>query len=132
MCRPHHVATLSWSVSSHYWDSVLAWLAKRPRPRKANELHKSIRSASEDIEAYLRAKGLTAKDLTAQSRSIRGWLAYFSERENFDAYVAAALGHARSSRRQSAAQGAFVAPAIVEFRPTPGLYGSAATATEPA
>ncbi len=105
-----------------YWDDVLRRLAQAPSGDERAELHDSIRSASGNIESHIAEQGFEASDLTAQSRKARGWLAFFADRANFDAYVAAidrarpgfetALEHAQR----------FQPPGLLEFRSIPGLY----------
>ncbi len=105
-----------------YWEDVLRRLARASSGSERHELYDSIRSASRNIENHIAEQGYEAGDLTAQSRTIRGWLAFFADRLNFDGYVAAidralpgfetALGRARR----------FQSPALLEFRFIPGLY----------
>jgi len=105
-----------------YLDEMVAKLAKPTTAEQANELYGSIRSASERIETYLPSEQLAAKDLTPKSRSIRGWLAFFAERENFDAYLAA-VRRARAAFESAIREGTrFSSPALVEFRPIHGIY----------
>ena len=105
-----------------YWENILRRLARASSGGERSELYDSIRSASRNIETHIAEQGYEAGDLTAQSRTIRGWLAFFADRVNFDAYVAAierarpgfemAMGHAQR----------FQPPALLEFRSIPGLY----------
>lgn len=105
-----------------FLDRVVARLAEPMSAKKADELHQSIQSASRNIEAPLLANRLSAAELTTQSRSIRGWVAFFSERENFDAYLAA-VGRAHPAFESAIHTSArFSAPAVIEFRPSHGLY----------
>jgi len=103
-------------------DEFAAKAAEPMTDRQADELHASIRQNSVDWEAYLQREGFTGADLTPKSRAPRGWLAFFAERENFDAYVAA-VNRARAAFESAIARSRrFSAPAIVEFRPIRGLY----------
>ncbi|MCH8149725.1 MAG: hypothetical protein IH987_17350 [Planctomycetes bacterium] len=77
-----------------YLDGVLAQLAEPISTDKADELRRSIRSRSENIESHLQVNELSSAELTTQSRSTRGWVAFFSTREHFDAYLAA-IGRVR-------------------------------------
>lgn len=105
-----------------YVDNVLAKLAEPISADKADELHGSIRSASENIESYLQVNGLSSADLTTQSRSTRGWVAFFSKRENLTAYLAAIV-RARPAFESAIRHGTrFSTPVTIEFRPTRGLY----------
>ena len=105
-----------------YWQSILRRLALATSADDCDELFDSIRSTSHKVERNLEEQGLGARDLTTQSRTIRGWLAFFSDRQNFDAYVAA-IDRARPVfeavlRRADRLH----LPAIIEFQPISGLY----------
>jgi len=105
-----------------YWQNILRRLALASSADNRDELHDSIRSTCQKIEHNLEEQGLRARDLTTQSCTIRGWLAFFASRENFDAYVAA-IDRARSVfeavlRRTERLH----PPAIIEFQPISGLY----------
>jgi hypothetical protein len=105
-----------------FWDRVLDGLARATAPTACDALHRSIVSTSANVERHLLADGLQGDHLTATSRTVRSWLAYFSQRENFDAYLAAV---ARARPILEAALGQrirFRPPAIVHFRALPGLY----------
>ncbi len=105
-----------------YWQSILRRLALASVAGDRDELYDSIRSTNQKIEHNLEEQGLAMRDLTAQSRTIRGWLAFFANRQNFDAYVVA-IDRARPVfeavlRRTEH----FHQPAIVEFQSISGLY----------
>ena len=105
-----------------FWEGVLDGLAQASADEKAGDLYDSVRSASEDIEQHLEAEGMRLGDLTSQSRAIWGWLRFFSNRENFDTYLAVvrrACPHFEASIR---ATGKLRMPAFVHFRPGRGLY----------
>lgn len=105
-----------------YLDGVVAQLAWAIGAVEATELFESIRATSERIEANIQADGLAPQELTPVTRSTRGWLAYFSVRENFDTYLTAIVP-ARSAFEKAIQQGTrFRPPVIVEFRPTQTLY----------
>lgn len=53
------------------------------------EVYDLIRSASESIESEIKAQDIRPKQLRKPAREMRGWLAYFTQRENFDDYCAA-------------------------------------------
>lgn len=105
-----------------YLDSVLDLLARTTDPGEITETYVSIRGASSNVERHLRDNDLTGASLKAQSRSIRGWLAFFAERENFDLYVAAVRRAATLLDPRLAASSRFQAPAQVQFRPMAGWY----------
>lgn len=104
------------------WDAIIHRLARPVLAEEADVLHSSIATSSANVERQLSENGLNPQDLTAQSRAARGWLGFFADRENFDAYVGAVdrakpafeAGLVRSQR--------FHSPAWIEFRPIPGLF----------
>ncbi len=105
-----------------FWERVLAGLERPISPDRADDLYQSIRSADENIERYMANADLSTEDLTAQSRAARGWLAFFANRESFDAYVAAVKRAQPALDAAIGKRGRFRPPARVEFRPTSGLY----------
>jgi hypothetical protein len=64
-------------------------LATSERRRQLEEVYEMIVSASENIEDEVRAQNVRPEQLRKPAREMRGWLAYFSQRENFDEYCAA-------------------------------------------
>jgi hypothetical protein len=104
-----------------YLDRVLHGLAHEPTREKADSLYASIRSTSRKIEADIEANGLEPR-LTAGTRRIRAWLAFFTQRENFDAYGAAVARAKRIFEASFGRDGRYVPPARVHFRPMAGLY----------
>jgi hypothetical protein len=86
------------------------------------ELYEDIVSDTENIEEEIETKGIRPEHLKKQYRDIRGWLAFFAQRENFDAYCAAV------KRAEPAFRTASVWPAgpdvdvLVQFRPMHGMY----------
>jgi hypothetical protein len=105
-----------------FWERLLDSLARATLPAEYDRLHHSIAAASERIERDLQLQGLDGGRLTDTSRTIRGWLAYFRQRECFDVYVAA-LGRVRPIFTTALEQQSrFRPPAIMHFRPVPGLY----------
>jgi hypothetical protein len=90
--------------------------------RPLDELHDSIRLTSQSIEERILAEGLAPQHLTRETTRTRGWLAYFTRRDHFEAYVAA-LGRAVPRMEEIAHRaGRFAIPVIVHFRPTKSLY----------
>ncbi len=89
---------------------------------RPEELHAEILSDTREIEEEIKAKGIRPEHLRKQYRDIRGWLAYFAQRENFNAYCSAVR------RAEPAFRAASIWPAgpsvdvLVQFRPLHGLY----------
>lgn len=105
-----------------FWQHLLDRLARLSAADDATALHDSVRSASQKIERYLQDEGIAPAHLTPQSRAIRGWLAFFAERENLDAYIAALRRAAPILEAGVRAQARFVPPLRIHFRSLPGLY----------
>ena len=105
-----------------FWTRILDGLARPLTTEQATRAFNSIRATSENVERHLQEHGFSGRELTSQTSAARGWLAFFGERENFDAYVAA-LGRARPILEASL-PGAprFVSPVLMHFRPISGLY----------
>jgi hypothetical protein len=86
------------------------------------ELYEEIVSDTENIEEEIKTKDIRPEHLKKQYRDIRGWLAYFAQKENFDAYCAAV------KRAEPAFRAASIWPAgpgvnvVVQFRPMHGMY----------
>jgi hypothetical protein len=73
-----------------FWQHLLDRLARLSAAAEPTALHESVRSASQNIERYLQDEGASLPPTSRRSRrAIRGWLAFFAERENLDAYIAA-------------------------------------------
>ena len=105
-----------------FWDKLLLRLARASSPSEHEGLHHSIHSASHNIEHYVTEHGIAIADLTAQSRTIRGWLAFFADRGNFDTYVTA-IARARPHFEIALTRAQhFEPPAWLEFRSIPGLF----------
>jgi len=105
-----------------FWQTVLRRLALPTSPGERSELFDSIRSTAEDIERNLQDQDTRARDLTNQSRAIRGWLLYFADRRHFDAYVAAVERAKPVFDAALGRGGRFLPPALIEFQATNALY----------
>ena len=104
------------------WDAIIRRLAQPVDAEEAEVLHSSIATSSANVEQQLGKSGLDSVDLTAQSRAARGWLAFFADRENFDAYRDA-ITRARPGFDAALAKSRrFHPPGWLEFRPIPGLF----------
>lgn len=105
-----------------YWDRVLAELACPISVERAATLHRSLRLTLENVEDDMQKHDLQPGDLTKLSAMIRGWLAFFSQRENFDVYCAAVARARPDFETAIQRTEQFRIPALVQFRPLPGLY----------
>jgi hypothetical protein len=107
-------------LKSHF-DSLLNELAQSDDPSQLAEVHDLIVSASESIEDEVRAQNVRPEQLRKPAREMRGWLAYFSQRENFDEYCAA-VRRAEPVFRAAATWPAGKTKAVIHFRPLRGMY----------
>lgn len=92
-----------------------------------------IRRNAEAIQEYLEQEGIELRALTEDTSATRAWLAYFSRRENLEAYAAAVVRARAAFEAALAAHGRMPLPVRVEFRPTrmlcrlrPGKQGTTA------
>ncbi|MCX5647302.1 MAG: hypothetical protein NTZ17_21865 [Phycisphaerae bacterium] len=86
------------------------------------EVYHQIKSDSESIEHEVRAQHVRPEQLKKQAREMRGWLAYFSQRENFDAYCAAVRRAEPAFRAASLWSTRRTFDILVHFRPLRGMY----------
>ncbi len=86
------------------------------------EVYETIVSDSASIEKEIRTNNVRPEQLKKQAREMRGWFAYFAQRENFDRYCAAvrrAEPVFRATSPWPAGKGVAV---LVHFRPMHGMY----------
>jgi len=119
-----------------HFDNLLDRLAQVAQPPPAGEDHprgrgchkpleevyETIASDSESIEDEVRAQNLRPEQLKKQAREMRGWLAYFSQRENFDEYCAAVRRAEPVFRATSIWPAGKAVAVLVHFRPMRGMY----------
>ena len=114
--------SVSFTGLQSHLDRLLDRLAREDDLYRLEQTYDAIRSSSEDIEKEIDAKNIRPEQIKKQSRNARGWLAFFSQRENFDSYIAAVrrarpIFHAASPW---AAQPS--ASILIYFRPMRGVY----------
>jgi len=103
-------------------NALLDRLARENDPSRLTQTYDAIRSSSENIEKEISAKDIRPEQIKGQSRDARGWLAYFSQRENFDGYIAA-IRRARPIFHAASPWAAQPSASIlVYFRPMRGVY----------
>jgi hypothetical protein len=97
-------------------------MAQNPEDSQLRHIYDSIKKSSDNIEGQLQAKNIKPEQLKIQSRHIRGWLAFFAERENFDKYLAAIrraepvfYGVLPEARKRLGSM-------LIHFRPMQGIY----------
>ena len=90
--------------------------------KQLEEVYETIASDSESIEDEVRAQNLRPEQLKKRAREMRGWLAYFSQRENFDEYCAAVRRAEPVFRATSIWPAGKAVAVLVHFRPMRGMY----------
>ncbi|MGB2822574.1 MAG: hypothetical protein WBF17_16440, partial [Phycisphaerae bacterium] len=101
---------------------LLDRLARQPAPAELDGLHAEIRRKAENIDELLEAECVRPEHLKDESRAIRAWLAYFADREHFDAYVSAVGRAGPALDGQAAASRSHAPPVTIHFRPMKGIY----------
>ena len=81
--------SISFRGLKSYLNSLLDQIAQGPEDSLLQQIYDSIQESTGNIESQIRIKNIKPEQLKSQSRLIRGWLAYFAQRENFDEYLAA-------------------------------------------
>jgi len=114
--------SVSFAGLASHWERLLNTMAQSDARSKADRLHASIASSSRDIEQHIETCELQIHELTPRTRLIRGWLAFFSQRENFDAYLVAVACARPAFEASFQTSGRFKPPAVIHFRPTHSIY----------
>ncbi len=73
-----------------YFNHTLDQLAQIDNDGDASriqQIYKSICLSNENIEREIKSNNIKPRHLKSQPRVIRGWMAYFAQRENFDSYI---------------------------------------------
>ena len=101
-------------------QAVTGRLCNAP-PAEREALYANVVQASRLVEED--SADLQPHQLVPRARAVRGWLAYFAERENFQRYVES-MAPAREAVEQAAGRAgkAFAPPAVVRFLPQAGIY----------
>jgi hypothetical protein len=105
-----------------HFDGLLNNLARQEDHALVEETYDLIRSASESIEEEIQAQHLGPEQIRKSTRQMRGWLAYFAQRENFDGYGAAVRRAEPVFRAASLWPAGQSVPVLVHFRPLHGMY----------
>ncbi len=87
-----------------------------------DEIHDGIIEASENIERHIVAHAWRPIHLKDETRSLRGWLAFWAQPENFEMYLAA-LARARPLLEDAVQRsGQRHLPVLIHFRPMIAIY----------
>ena len=113
--------TVRFTGLTSQWQTILADLSQPVESGMIDLLYESICSISQTIEKHIESGRLEAQQLSQPTRKIRGWLAFFSERPNFDTYLAAVGRATPIIEAPLLASRGFNPPLRVEFRPATAL-----------
>lgn len=108
-------------LASHF-ERLLDQLARYDDREGRQDAYEAIVSDTESIEHEIEMKYIGPEHLSKPSREIRGWLAYFAQRENFDAYCAAVERAEPAFRAASTWPAGPSVAVLVYFRPMGGMY----------
>jgi hypothetical protein len=97
-------------------------LPARACDRQLQGIYETIASDSANIEQEIRRKSIRPEHLKRRSRELRGWFAYFAQRENFDRYCAAVRRAEPVFRTTCPWPAGKAVTVLVHFRPMQGLY----------
>jgi len=114
------------SISFRGLRRSLQWILEQwplaLKEERLQEVYQHLLSRSEHLEKLIDDDSISPEQLTRETREIRGWLAYFAQREHFDNYVAAL--RTATSCFVDAARSLPNLPneVTIYFRPMRGLY----------
>ena len=115
-------SSVSFSGLRSHLGAILDSLADGIDQSNLRRIQESICESSENLERQICTEDIKPEQLKPQSRAIRGWLAYFSEPEHFEAYLAT-LNLARPIFDEAARHSKKVRPPVlIHFCPMEGFF----------
>lgn len=105
-----------------HFDNLLDRLARYVDRPELKEVYETIVSDSASIEEEIRAQNVRPEQLKTPAREMRGWLAYFSQRGNFERYRAAVRRAEPAFRSASIWSAKASFEIVVHFQPMHGMY----------
>jgi len=115
-----HVAEVRFCGLRRFLESFLHRLAKTSHDA-VGPISNTICRSSRNLEEEIARAQLEPEQLTAETRQIRGWLAFFSDDGNLEAYLGAVERARPVFERVFGKDGHPTLPAIIHFRPMRGL-----------
>jgi len=115
-----HAGEVRFAGLRRFLESILHRLAKASGDG-VDPISDTICRSSRNLEDQIARAQLQPEQLTAETRQIRGWLAFFSDRSNVASYLAAVelargvFEHAFAATRRHSS------PGVIHFRPMQGL-----------
>ena len=105
-----------------YLNRILDQIARDPEDSQLQRIHDSIQKSTTNIERQIQIKNIEPAQLKSQSRLVRGWLAYFAQRENFDEYLAAIHRAKPVFDDVLPEERKRLGSILIHFRPMQGIY----------
>jgi hypothetical protein len=104
-----------------YFDGLLSRIAQSD-DSQSDKLLEEIGTSSGSIESEIKTRGTLPEQLVKSAREMRGWLAYFSQRENLDKYCRTVRRAEPLFREACPWSAARSVPTVIQFRPQQGMY----------
>lgn len=114
--------SVSFGGLRRHFDNLLDRVARFVDRPEREQVYETIVSDSERVEQEVRTHFIQPIQLKKQAREMRGWLAYFSQRVNFDQYCEAVRRAEPVFREASTWRQARSIAFLVHFRPMHGMY----------
>jgi hypothetical protein len=111
-----------WSGLSSYVNRMLRRLAAAPAEAELRELHRSLSTTSRRLEISMSLKRVASEQLTATTRSLRGWVAFLSDWDDLRGYTDAVRIATPLLETAVQRQRRWKPPARLYLRPMRGLY----------
>ncbi len=114
--------SVSFPRLTSYFNHTLEQLARINGDPHLPDIYHSICTSSRHIEGEIQATKTRPEQLKSQTRAIRGWLAYFAQRENFDSYQQAIREAGRSFSEAANGSRTLPIPVHIHFLPIKDVY----------
>jgi len=105
-----------------FMEGILDTLSDATDPAKVDRAFQLIGQCSRNLEQSLVEQNLQAENLSPDTRTFRGWLAFFARRDRFDGYVQAVRTAKAIFEAALTRSGKGVPPVLLHFRPARHLY----------
>jgi len=120
----HPVSSVSFRGLRRSLQGILDQWAMARKEGRFQDVYEHIRSHSEHLEELIREDSISAEQLTLETREIRGWLAYFAQRNHFDDYVMALQTATPCFIDAARALPKLPNEISIHFKPMRGIYSS--------
>ncbi|HWE03047.1 MAG TPA: hypothetical protein VG326_11620 [Tepidisphaeraceae bacterium] len=113
---------ITWRGLNTVMDRAMEALADDVSDDSAQGLGASIVRVSRQIELTMQRDAIAPDRLSNETRARRGWLAFFSQEENFQAYIQARRCASRLLDGAAVGSRHYPPPLTIHFRPVMGIY----------